>query len=179
MGSEMCIRDRLGIAMGTPYFQAAEQLRRLDVVVRSSNYALYGDMSQRVMAFLGRSVPDLEVYSIDEAFARLPALPPDRWYAKEEADVRVEPITGGRWRRRVDESYASYGDSFESFRGTPLPSPGDSYAQDSFHTPELSRSRPRRAVQRSRGPRATTRGARRRRPPRSPPRRRGGRSRAA
>ena len=72
----------------------------------------------------------------------LPALPPDRWYAKEEADVRVEPITGGRWRRRVDESYASYGDSFESFRGTPLPSPGDSYAQDSFHTPELSRSRP-------------------------------------
>jgi len=92
---------QLGIAMGTPYFQAAEQLRRLDVVVRSSNYALYGDMSQRVMAFLGRWVPDLEVYSIDEAFARLPALPPDglnRWAAELRVAVRQQlglPIAVG------------------------------------------------------------------------------------
>ena len=96
----------------------------------------------------GNGATALEMAELTEAksafpqLLALPALPPDRWYAKEEADVRAEPITGGRWRRRVDESYASYGDSFESFRGTPLPSPGDSYAQDSFHTPELSRSRP-------------------------------------
>ena len=63
---------QLGIAMGRPYFQIAEQLARHGVVVRSSNYALYGDMSQRLMSSLEPCVADLEVYSIDEAFARLP-----------------------------------------------------------------------------------------------------------
>jgi DNA polymerase V len=38
------------------------------VVVRSSNYTLYGDMSSRVMDVLSRFTPDLEIYSIDEAF---------------------------------------------------------------------------------------------------------------
>jgi len=63
---------RLGIGMGKPYFQIAEQLARHGVVVRSSNYALYGDMSQRLMSSLEPFVAELEVYSIDEAFARLP-----------------------------------------------------------------------------------------------------------
>ena len=63
---------QLGIAMGKPYFQIAEQLARHGVVVRSSNYALYGDMSQRLMSSLEPFVSELEVYSIDEAFVRLP-----------------------------------------------------------------------------------------------------------
>lgn len=63
---------QLGIAMGKPYFQIAAQLARHGVVVRSSNYALYGDMSQRLMSSLEPFVAELEVYSIDEAFARLP-----------------------------------------------------------------------------------------------------------
>lgn len=63
---------QLGIGMGKPYFQIAEQLARHGVVVRSSNYALYGDMSQRLMSSLEPFVAELEVYSIDEAFARLP-----------------------------------------------------------------------------------------------------------
>ena len=63
---------QLGIAMGRPYFQIAAQLARHGVVVRSSNYALYGDMSQRLMSSLEPYVAELEVYSIDEAFARLP-----------------------------------------------------------------------------------------------------------
>jgi len=63
---------QLGIAMGRPYFQIAEQLAHHGVVVRSSNYALYGDMSQRLMSSLEPWVAELEVYSIDEAFARLP-----------------------------------------------------------------------------------------------------------
>ncbi|MFZ9952769.1 MAG: Y-family DNA polymerase [Vulcanococcus sp.] len=63
---------QLGIGMGRPYFQIAEQLARHGVVVRSSNYALYGDMSQRLMSSLEPWVAELEVYSIDEAFARLP-----------------------------------------------------------------------------------------------------------
>ncbi len=61
----------LGIAMGKPYFQVRRELERLGVVVRSSNYALYADMSQRLMLTLEPWVEELEVYSIDEAFGRL------------------------------------------------------------------------------------------------------------
>ncbi len=61
----------LGIPMGKPYFQVRRELERLGVVVRSSNYALYADMSQRLMLTLEPWVEDLEVYSIDEAFGRL------------------------------------------------------------------------------------------------------------
>lgn len=61
----------LGIAMGTPYFKAKPMLERCGVVVRSSNYALYADMSQRLMSLLESQVEELEVYSIDEAFARI------------------------------------------------------------------------------------------------------------
>ncbi len=61
----------LGIAMGTPYFKARQQLQQKGVLVRSSNYALYGDMSQRLMSLLEAHCEELEIYSIDEAFARL------------------------------------------------------------------------------------------------------------
>ena len=61
----------LGIAMGTPYFKARTELARQNVVVRSSNYALYADMSQRMMSLLETHCEELEIYSIDEAFARL------------------------------------------------------------------------------------------------------------
>ncbi len=61
----------LGIAMGTPYFQARPQLERHGVLVRSSNYTLYGDMSQRLMGTLEAWVEELEIYSIDEAFGHL------------------------------------------------------------------------------------------------------------
>ena len=64
----------LGIAMGTPYFQARAELERHGVVVRSSNYALYADMSERLMASLEPWVEALEVYSIDEALR--PVAPP-------------------------------------------------------------------------------------------------------
>ena len=57
--------------MGTPYFQVRRELERLGVVVRSSNYALYADMSQRLMLTLEPWVEELEIYSIDEAFGRL------------------------------------------------------------------------------------------------------------
>ena len=61
----------LGIAMGTPYFQARRELQRQNVVVRSSNYALYADMSQRMMSLLELHCEELEIYSIDEAFGRI------------------------------------------------------------------------------------------------------------
>ena len=58
----------LGIQMGTPEFKCRPLLRQHNVAVFSSNYALYGDMSSRVMATLAALAPEIEVYSIDEAF---------------------------------------------------------------------------------------------------------------
>lgn len=62
----------LGIKMGAPVFQVRDFLRRHHVAVFSSNFALYGDMSNRVMKILMRFSPDVQEYSIDEAFAVLP-----------------------------------------------------------------------------------------------------------
>lgn len=62
----------LGIGMGEPYFRAKPLLERHRVRVFSSNYALYGDMSQRVMDILNRLEPEVEIYSIDEAFLQMP-----------------------------------------------------------------------------------------------------------
>jgi DNA polymerase V len=61
----------LGIKMGEPYFQARELLKKNQVAVFSSNYELYGDMSRRVMQLLGSFTPQMEIYSIDEAFLDL------------------------------------------------------------------------------------------------------------
>jgi DNA polymerase V len=60
-----------GIPMGAPYFKHKEQLQKLGAVIVSSNYALYGDMSHRVMSTLAQCVPDMEIYSIDEAWLDL------------------------------------------------------------------------------------------------------------
>jgi DNA polymerase V len=64
----------LGLRMGAPYFQVKPLLEQHDVRVFSSNYALYGDMSARVMHYLRSVVPEVEVYSIDEAFLDLHGL---------------------------------------------------------------------------------------------------------
>lgn len=58
----------LGIPMGAPYFEYKSFFAKHNVVVKSSNYALYGDMSSRVMNILSRYCPEVEIYSIDEAF---------------------------------------------------------------------------------------------------------------
>lgn len=60
-----------GIEMGAPEFKYRTQFKEQGVVIRSSNYALYGDMSHRVMETLRYLTHDIEVYSIDEAFAEL------------------------------------------------------------------------------------------------------------
>lgn len=61
----------LGIGMGAPLYQVRELIDRYKVAVFSSNYTLYGDMSKRVMTMLSRFTPNLEIYSIDEAFMEL------------------------------------------------------------------------------------------------------------
>ena len=61
----------LGVPMGTPYFKVKHLADKGKLVVRSSNYTLYGDLSARVMSLLAESAPKLEVYSIDEAFMNM------------------------------------------------------------------------------------------------------------
>ncbi len=72
----------LGIPMGGPLFEQKAIIKKHNVAVFSSNYQLYGDMSQRVMDSLRLYAPDMEVYSIDEAFLRLDHLQPLYEYCK-------------------------------------------------------------------------------------------------
>lgn len=58
----------LGIKMGVPYFQIQHLVAKHKITVFSSNFALYGDMSQRVMNLLSKTSANVEIYSIDEAF---------------------------------------------------------------------------------------------------------------
>ena len=75
----------LGIPMGVPEFKIREDLRKQDIQVFSSNYALYGDLSNRVMSILNQYSPQVEVYSIDEAFLSFEGLQIDNFdnYGKD------------------------------------------------------------------------------------------------
>lgn len=64
----------LGIAMGEPLFQMRDLVRKHNVAVLSSNFALYGDLSARVMSVIKSCLPEVDIYSIDEAFADLTSL---------------------------------------------------------------------------------------------------------
>ena len=61
----------LGIPMGEPAFKLRELIIKNNVVIFSSNYTLYGDMSRRVMNILLGMSPEVEIYSVDEAFLNL------------------------------------------------------------------------------------------------------------
>lgn len=69
----------LGVKRGEPYFKMKHLIDKHDVHLFSSNYGLYGDMSARVMQILRNYTPELEVYSIDEAFLRLDNLSEKDW----------------------------------------------------------------------------------------------------
>lgn len=60
----------LDIPMGAPAFKFKKEFEEKNINVFSSNYALYGDMSSRVMTMLSSFTPDIEIYSIDEAFLK-------------------------------------------------------------------------------------------------------------
>lgn len=85
---------RLGIAMAAPWFQVRELARRGEVMAFSSNYALYGDLSDRVMRTLATLVPRLERYSIDEVFADLAGLPEPLDALGHRLQARVQKWTG-------------------------------------------------------------------------------------
>lgn len=65
---------KLGIPMAIPFHKCEEIIRRNNVKVFSSNFALYSDMSQRIMNILSQFAYDMEIYSIDEAFLSLKEL---------------------------------------------------------------------------------------------------------
>lgn len=85
----------LGVKRGDPYFQIQHLCKRHGIAVFSGNHRLYGDMSSRVMAVLGSIVPEIEIYSIDEAFLHL-----EGWETKDLPGVgrdivrRVRRATG-------------------------------------------------------------------------------------
>ena len=64
----------LGIKMGEPYFKVKKIVKKNDVKIFSSNYSLYGDISRRVMKTLRQFSPQIEIYSIDEAFLNLSSI---------------------------------------------------------------------------------------------------------
>lgn len=61
----------LGIPMGAPWFKLKVEAQKYGIVACSSNYALYADMSNRVVEVLSEFSPNVEVYSIDESFLDL------------------------------------------------------------------------------------------------------------
>ena len=85
----------LGIPMGEPEFRIHAFLEKNNVAIFSSNYELYGDLSQRVMRTIGTVVPDVEQYSIDECFLHMDgALAANALDAAREIRRRVLQWTG-------------------------------------------------------------------------------------
>jgi len=84
----------LGFVMGEPEFKVRSRLKEHGVAVFSSNYALYGDLSARVMATLATFTPSMEVYSIDEAFLNLRGIQEDLLEYAERIRKTVHQWTG-------------------------------------------------------------------------------------
>ncbi len=82
------------VKMGAPYFQIKDQLRRHGIVAFSSNYALYGQMSERVMTIIESMVPSGEVYSIDEIFCDLSGISGDLTQFGRTIRAKVLKCTG-------------------------------------------------------------------------------------
>jgi DNA polymerase V len=83
----------LGIGMAIPVFQVRNIIEKNSVIVRSANFELYGDMSARVMELLEDFSPDIQVYSIDEAFFFVPGSTPLKNFG-ENLRERVRKCTG-------------------------------------------------------------------------------------
>jgi len=117
----------LGVKRGVPAFKIKHLIDRYDVHLLSSNYALYGDMSARVMKILSDYTPELEVYSIDEAFLSLEDLKVDNMleYGRQirqqiqqwlgmPVSVGIAPTkTLAKIANRVAKKFPGYGGVFD------------------------------------------------------------------
>ena len=119
----------LGIPMGTAYFKIRKELDRHGVIAFSSNFALYGDMSRRILQTLSGFCPDIELYSIDESFLSFRAFPLDHLeaFGKEIRDT-VRRWTGipvsigwgptrtlSKFANRLAKKHAPYQGVFSAF----------------------------------------------------------------
>jgi DNA polymerase V len=84
----------LGIAMGQPYFQLRDLVKHHGLIAFSSNYALYGNLSARVMSVLRDLAPRIEVYSIDEAFLDVTGLQEPLPLYGRRVKSEVQRLTG-------------------------------------------------------------------------------------
>ena len=73
----------LGIKMGTPAFKSRHLFEKHNVTIFSTNFALYGDFSNRIMSVLAEAIPRIEIYSIDEAFLDYSGLPEPMEHARD------------------------------------------------------------------------------------------------
>lgn len=83
----------LGIPIGEPIFKLSKLIEQHRIAVFSSNYALYGDMSHRVMMILGQFVEEMEIYSIDESFLSFKGY--ENYNLKEYGSTIVKAVTKG------------------------------------------------------------------------------------
>ena len=77
---------KLGVKMGELYYERRNYYRQNNINIFSSNYALYADMSNRVMSLLSMYAPRLEIYSIDEAFLDFTGL---AYVSRKETSCRI------------------------------------------------------------------------------------------
>lgn len=84
----------LGIKMGVPFFQIRDLVKRHGIAAFSSNYALYGDMSARMMQVVGGFAPRQEIYSIDETFLDLAGMSGDYTELGQRIRRRVKQWVG-------------------------------------------------------------------------------------
>jgi DNA polymerase V len=79
---------QLGIKMGEPYFKILDLCKQRDVFICSSNYTVYGELSQRVMNIIAQMSPEIQIYSIDEAFATFPDTFPEKEVVAHCLEIR-------------------------------------------------------------------------------------------
>jgi DNA polymerase V len=84
---------KLGIPMGAPAFEYQALFDKHSIKVFSSNYALYGDMSNRVMDILATHAPEIEIYSIDEAFLKFNNMLPSFDFIASGNDMRTDVLS--------------------------------------------------------------------------------------
>jgi DNA polymerase V len=84
----------LGVPMGIPWFKLKPLARQHRIIAKSSNYTLYGDMSQRMHSVIAQFAPEQEIYSIDESFLNLAGMPGDLITYGQSIQQRVKQWVG-------------------------------------------------------------------------------------
>lgn len=114
----------LGVKRGIPIYQIKQLIERYKVVTLSSNHKLYGNISSRVMATIGTIVPDIEIYSIDEAFLDMSYLDGEalettgrKIVAKVRRDVGIPTSLGIAPTKTLAKIAARFAKKYPAYKG--------------------------------------------------------------